>query len=936
MKHFLFLFFVTFLLCSNITHAQNISATLPLTGTFVEGISPVRNTFTYPNPNNNALKFVIKNGAGVVITADSTTTNNVLTLQDFDMGRLNPNASIEVMDSVNNVLANARFNVIARPLWLSSGRANNVVVSDSFIDLDAVLPLQSPASNVMPSGVPGLTNRPYGLINPNLSIHIKYNINRSASTSALSNPTCNFTLNVFDQVTVPYTNQLQGQNGLVLDSAFNLAVNVNGTYNSRPFSITFPSFRLPTPIPGITVKVDGGVSFNATLYGQLIFGYNAASNSWGFIELAGEKTKVTAKINGEGFVRVSADALIASVSGSLIARGSIGGGFTYVSVPATEINPLFGLQLEIAGALDYKLGIGWFSKTGRLERTFYSNTWGNQLRMPHAYQTIVDEVDALGNYTKTVKNNPAFEVPNYFAQPAFSGDTSNLYIVWLDYDSNEQQKILFSQLDYRTGNFSRPVEVINNKDIITNPKIAVMPSGSALITWTESRYNRNNFDSTTQNLNNILKAQDVWATIYNKSTASFLPPFRFSDYNTSTMESGQADGQANIIMGKGNYGLITWVGADLAADSSDIYYCTVTESGSTWSFGSPQRLVNMSGTNRNVVVSYYDDIHAIASWINDPDGEDSTLNNQVVYREWDGTTWGATQVLIASDSASSFDDLSMDFNQDFGAIAYTSTHYLPNGRLQKRITASVWNPVTDTWAVPFMDDDTAYYFAKPRVAVSKDGYTSLTYQAIELYSDTISPDQGILYMLLNKATNPNTWVLNRDSTTIGDPNVYVSDIQTAFDKAGNLFAITQESDTLTGQAPMNPINGVRFGNNHLNLVLRSFALDNNLNLSGTTEPGVNSTITDIESYEIPISSISIYPNPISTSTTINYSLSTDALVKIQISDFLGKTIATLFDGNLSGGSYTTVFEPSNLPNGIYFCTIIVNGKPITKKLMIAK
>lgn len=197
--------------------------------------------------------------------------------------------------------------------------------------------------------------------------------------------------------------------------------------------------------------------------------------------------------------------------------------------------------------------------------------------------------------------------------------------------------------------------------MISNPKVSIMPSGAALITSTESRYNSSNFDSTTQDLSNILKAQDVWATIYDNTNSSFLTPFQLSD-DTSTLESGRADGNANVIMGKGNYGLITWVGADIDNNSSDIYYCTLEETGSTWNFGNAQLLVNLPGTNRNVNVAYFDSLTAIASWINDPDGTDSTLNSEVVFQIWDGTTWTATQTLIANDGMSNFDELSMDFN----------------------------------------------------------------------------------------------------------------------------------------------------------------------------------------------------------------------------------------------------------------------------------
>ena len=937
MKQKLLITFIAIFFATKFSYGQ-ISPSL--SGTFVEGISPVNNSFSYTDGTSslNQVHFYALNSANVAIDSftDNSPSGNVFSWSSVDMGRLDAGSSIEVKDSSWATISNLPLTIIAKPSWLANGgKATNVTVSGNTIDFDAIVNVLALANNGMPNGVPGLTGRAYNLDSSNVSIHIQYDITQPPSNSTLSNSKCNLALNVFDQITIPYSYSLPTSTGLTLDAAFNLAFNLTGTYTTPAVNIKFPSFRFfAGPVP---VKIDGGIGFSGTLKGQLVYGQDPTTSNWGFIGTGTDTSKITAKINCEGFLRVSADALVASASGSIIARGSIGGGFNYVSLPSPQTRNLFGLSLEIAGAIDYKLGIGWLSKEGRFEKTFYSNTWGDQLRLAHPATNIFDKVDALGDYTKTVKSSPSFEVQDYFAQPSFTADTNSLYVVWLDYDNNQKQKILFAQLDYATGSFSQPVEVISGKDVISNPKVAVMPSGSALITWTESRYNENNFNTATQDLSDVLNAEDIWATVYDKSTATFSTPFELSDNNTSSPSSGTADGQANIIMGKGNYGLITWVTADLAADTSDVYYCTVQENGSTWNFGTPDKLVNLSGTNKNVVVAYFDSTKAIASWINDPDGADSTLNNQVVYRLWDGTTWQATQTLIANDGMTSFDELSMDFNGNYGAVAYSSTHYTTDGDFEKRMTAYAWDTLNHDWSsIPYVDSDSVYYFSKPRVSVNKDGFTALTYQAIQLFNDTLNPDQGTLYMLLNDAATPNNWILNTDSNTIGDPNVYVADIQTSFDKGSNLFAITQESDKTTGQAPTNPPNGVRFGNNYLNLVLRAFTVNNTLAVSGTTETSTTNTITNVESYKNNFNFADAYPNPCKDYTTLKYSLGQNSKVKIELFDFTGRPVTTLFDGTLDAGFYTTSFEPKNLAAGIYFYKINVDNSTITKKLIIVK
>jgi hypothetical protein len=306
-----------------------------------------------------------------------------------------------------------------------------------------------------------------------------------------------------------------------------------------------------------------------------------------------------------------------------------------------------------------------------------------------------------------------------------------------------------------------------------------------------------------------------------------------------------------------------------------------------------------------------------------------------MYQVWDGLSWSNPDILVGNDGATNVDELSMDFNDVYGALAFTSTHYFDNGEFEKQITAYAWDNAIENWGSPYIDIDTNYYFTKPRVSVSSNGFTALTYQAIQLYSDTLDPDEGVLYMLLNDAQNASNWVDNSDSTTLGDPNVYVADLVTSFDNADNLFVITQEADETTGLAPNNPINGVRFGNDYLNLVLRAFSVNSDLSVDGTDEPNTQSTAT-VETFQKDFVLEEIYPNPFTNLTNIEFTLKSSSLVKIEITDINGHVISKLFDGRLNEGIYNTIFEPKNLDAGVYFCRISIGNSIVTKKLILMK
>jgi peroxiredoxin len=91
-----------------------------------------------------------------------------------------------------------------------------------------------------------------------------------------------------------------------------------------------------------------------------------------------------------------------------------------------------------------------------------------------------------------------------------------------------------------------------------------------------------------------------------------------------------------------------------------------------------------------------------------------------------------------------------------------------------------------------------------------------------------------------------------------------------------------------------------------------------------------------ESREIPRKLVLFqnYPNPFNPSTRINYRLPTDGRVCLKVYTLLGQEIATLIDQFQSAGEYSILFEPGNLPDGVYFYRLEAPGKIITRKMVV--
>ncbi len=79
-----------------------------------------------------------------------------------------------------------------------------------------------------------------------------------------------------------------------------------------------------------------------------------------------------------------------------------------------------------------------------------------------------------------------------------------------------------------------------------------------------------------------------------------------------------------------------------------------------------------------------------------------------------------------------------------------------------------------------------------------------------------------------------------------------------------------------------------------------------------------------------------YPNPFADNTTIEFTLTKKSNVTVQLLDECGRLVETLLNKNLPAGKHTAQFERKNLPNGIYYCSLIADDKRKTTKMVIIK
>ncbi|MEJ6799202.1 MAG: DUF1501 domain-containing protein [Crocinitomicaceae bacterium] len=82
--------------------------------------------------------------------------------------------------------------------------------------------------------------------------------------------------------------------------------------------------------------------------------------------------------------------------------------------------------------------------------------------------------------------------------------------------------------------------------------------------------------------------------------------------------------------------------------------------------------------------------------------------------------------------------------------------------------------------------------------------------------------------------------------------------------------------------------------------------------------------------------INCYPNPVTSTITVEYYLHQGGHVDMQVMDLTGRSIATLVDANTNQGKHSVDFDLSNFQSGTYIFTLKTNNVSITKKVIVQK
>jgi hypothetical protein len=107
------------------------------------------------------------------------------------------------------------------------------------------------------------------------------------------------------------------------------------------------------------------------------------------------------------------------------------------------------------------------------------------------------------------------------------------------------------------------------------------------------------------------------------------------------------------------------------------------------------------------------------------------------------------------------------------------------------------------------------------------------------------------------------------------------------------------------------------------------------NNAGLLSGNIVYSATAIGDNAVDAASVTVFPNPSSIVTTLNYTLTEESSISIAVFDALGNKVENLQNQSDFGpGSYTQTINTENYANGIYFVTITSGVTQVTRRISV--
>ncbi|MCF8365561.1 MAG: T9SS type A sorting domain-containing protein [Bacteroidales bacterium] len=621
---------------------------------------------------------------------------------------------------------------------------------------------------------------------------------------------------------------------------------------------------------------------------------------------------------------------LAEVDFSLDADFPLGFGQAYRNIPHFDERFLKSFGFRTYGKIVAKVFWGWYEKTVWGPKMFYSTTiWGDD--MSECFPDI-----GKNNYRIGIKANSDLPeladeiVPvSHFnkiplACPEVNIASSHDYkvITWLEKGNSYGERKIKSTMMKRNDKLFSPLSTIEiNKHAINSPLSDAISTNEALICWAQTNYTNESFLKIKSDnvLKSFFESQDIWFACYDLENDSLIQLERLTA--EAGVKSGIGRGNPMLTTLSDQKAMIIWQVSDMENYNSHIHFCLLTKTNGSWQAEEPQVLSEYQGIQSDLRVSSPQEDMALLVWLNT--SYEQPAHNCIMQATFNGEEWLTPEILLDEEYTHyNYFDLAIDDN--FGGLAVTSYVSEPDTINYESLCFIPWEPENDllnTATANVLLTDTIYHLQYPKIAFGPDDEACIAVKREEIIPKISTNRISQVDIFYNDPdADTNTWNHLPLSEYVCDTTKAVSEIEITFIGSDSLLLLTNEYPMTASNSKFKPENGVLFGNPYMNLVLRSFKI-NNLEIEDLDEGGF---FTSVDEFQTPDNNVKLhqnYPNPCSDQTTIRIELPERLQIKLEVFNSGGVKIATLADQEISQGNYELKLNTAVLIPGAYVYTL---------------
>lgn len=635
---------------------------------------------------------------------------------------------------------------------------------------------------------------------------------------------------------------------------------------------------------------------------------------------------------------------LASGNFGIDGRIIMGYGHSYVTIPSFQHQPLKALKFESYCRFYVDVLWGWYEMTLWGPRMIYThNFWDDDLdnvfppgKKSDPVVEMPTGIDSQNGFVSSFRPVHVYSgMPLPKPQPSIQATNNNLIFSWLENgDGFGRREFQTRSLNLTTLKFSNPKMMAENDHAINNPNTDQNADGIAIQVWAQSRHDDESFavSGNEDILKEFFSSQDIYFSVYDTKNDSILQTTMLDDEMVS-YTSGRAEGNPQVTMLSENRALVIWQVVNTEIPEAQIWYAFIDRQRNDWSPAIMGPLYTGDGIETKIDLEPTGEGGAVLVWRNTD--RDSLNHNTVRYSYFDGTGWLAPETISEPEDIYC-NYLDAEIRDGEGAMAYTVfKEDAANGHHEK-VKLVPWRSgrfITGETITIFTDS--VNHLQLPSLALQTGGKAALALKTERLAGKSENEKISQVDLFQGDLTHPGTpWLHVEANPFICDTACQVSELKLAFTGQDKYILLSQEYLPMAVNANHVPLNGIRFGDPYMNMVLRSFRITEDQQIIDVDENQYFTGMSDPIATTGNIGGIRCFPNPCKDHTTLAFSLSENSQVKAELCNSNGIIIEKLIDINLLSGSYELEMNTLQLIPGIYLIRLFSDQSSVSCKLIV--